>query len=545
MTAPAAPPAEQRSKFPPGVPYIVGNEAAERFSYYGMRSILAVYLASLYRGFLPEAEVAAGLVESAKTEATKVTHLFYGAVYAFPMVGAILADRLFGKYRVILWVSLFYCAGHALLAVAGRAGALGSLTVCEWSVYGGLALVALGAGGIKPCVSANVGDQFTAANARLVPAIYQIFYFSINFGSFFATLLIPFLYKRYGAEVAFAVPGFLMAIATFIFWLGRDRFVKVPPKPGGRLGAIDSLASIFLFATFAPFLFGPEGYYLAKSAIAVASFMLWCFLFISRQNLKADDGFLSVLFYAIANQRRRREGMGFFDVAREKFGDEAAEGPPAVLKIMVVFSMVSVFWALFDQHSTTWVFQADQMDLEIPLPWGTLRLTAAQIQALNPLLVMLIIPGLSYLVLRPLAKRGVTITPLQKMTAGMFITALSFVAAALLQAAIDSRAASEGKIDVEWQAIQYVLVTVGEVLVSITGLEFAYTQAPRRMKSTIMGFWLLCVTLGNVLVALLAPLQELSMTRFFWTFAGLMAAAAALFAVLAYFYKGKTYLQER
>jgi POT family proton-dependent oligopeptide transporter len=88
-------------------------------------------------------------------------------------------------------------------------------------------------------------------------------------------------------------------------------------------------------------------------------------------------------------------------------------------------------------------------------------------------------------------------------------------------------------------------MTTAEVLVSITGLEFAYTQAPRAMKSTIMSFWLLCVTIGNLLVAFLSPLQEqLPLSSFFWVFAVLMAGAAVLFAVLAYFYKGKTYLQE-
>jgi POT family proton-dependent oligopeptide transporter len=78
----------------------------------------------------------------------------------------------------------------------------------------------------------------------------------------------------------------------------------------------------------------------------------------------------------------------------------------------------------------------------------------------------------------------------------------------------------------------------------VTGLEFAYTQAPRRMKSTIMGFWLLCVTFGNILVAFLAPMQTiLSLSQFFWVFTALMIAAAVLFSILAYFYKGRTYLQ--
>jgi POT family proton-dependent oligopeptide transporter len=135
-----------------------------------------------------------------------VTHLFIAGVYLFPMIGAILADRLLGKYRVILWVSLFYCAGHGTLALAGRAGATGNIGLATTAVYAGLILISLGAGGIKPCVSANVGDQFTAKNAHLVTRIFQVFYFIINFGSFFAILLIPWLYQNYGPNWRSACP---------------------------------------------------------------------------------------------------------------------------------------------------------------------------------------------------------------------------------------------------------------------------------------------------------------------------------------------------
>lgn len=87
-------------------------------------------------------------------------------------------------------------------------------------------------------------------------------------------------------------------------------------------------------------------------------------------------------------------------------------------------------------------------------------------------------------------------------------------------------------------------MTTSEVLISVTGLEFAYTQAPRAMKSTIMGFWLLGVTFGNVLVAFLAPVQQgFSLSEFFWLFSVLMVAASCVFAVMAKMYKGKSYLQ--
>ena len=559
LQKPSAAPATA-TRFPPGVKYIIGNEAAERFSFYGMKAILYAHMVSLYVGFQDKSGLEPSVLAAAEAKATAVTHLFNAGVYAFPMIGAILADRLLGKFKVIFWISMLYCVGHAVLSV-GDHTALG--------MYIGLTCIAMGAGGIKPCVSANVGDQFTSANANLIPKVYQMFYFSINFGSFFSTLLIPWLYKhpalgpKYGPMIAFAVPGVLMGVATVIFWLGRNRFVKVPPKPGGHLGLLDFIAAVLFFLPFVALVFAREFIEAAFEGSAIADMLgsvdaaLWTTIgiitvaslsagvavFTRRQNIEPDPGFLAVMIYSLKNQKLRRPGMGFFDVAKERYGQEGAEGPPAVLRIMLVFSMVSVFWALFDQHSSTWIKQAGLMNLNVEAFGKTWTLSASQIPALNPLMVMMIIPLLNFGVYRPLERAGFNFSPLRRMTAGMFLTAIAFGTATWLQAHIES--AAPGSVPVSWQIIQYWLMTTAEVLVSATGLEFAYTQAPRAMKSTIMGFWLLCVTFGNLLVVFLAPLEEtLALSEFFRLFAILMCFAAALFAVLAYLYKGKSYLQE-
>ncbi len=626
---------EKSDLFPNGIPFIVGNEGAERFSYYGMRAILYVYLASLYVRFVPAADLSEAATAAAKARATGVAHLFMAGVYAFPMIGAILADRLLGKFPVILWVSMIYCAGHAVLAVAGRFSGMGNYEYAEYGMYAGLALIAIGSGGIKPCVSANVGDQFTAKNGHLVTRVFQIFYFMINFGSFFSTILTPLLYEKYGPEVAFAVPGIFMAIATFVFWLGRKRFTVVKPNPGGSLGALDFIASVLMFAPVvalivAVFIQGEsfqaqkaapgsnftafyidyvKGYlsYLALNswhyfAIAFALVGLGFVLFRVRQKRQQDKGFFAVLLYAWEHRNERKEGESFFAPAKKGLGEEAAEGPPAVLRIMVVFSMVSVFWALFDQHASTWIEQAKHMNRNLSVPFylsrvvlfstvalaaygGTwimlwvsnkalprkltlgvlslvgalvvgagvldlvqgrstqIELSAAQVPFLNPLMVMIIIPLMNTLVYRPLEKRGREMKPLLKMTIGMFLAACAFATAALIQTRIEGLA-DGAEVHVLWQVLQYFIMTTAEVLVSVTGLEFAYTQAPRSMKSTIMGFWLLCVTGGNVLVAFLAPMETLlSLSQFFWVFTVLMAVAATVFALLARTYKGKTYLQ--
>ncbi len=637
-------------RMPPGVPYIVGNEGAERFSFYGMKAILKIYLIALFLRFVDEGSVSADAMADAEARSTEIVHLFVAGTYAFPLLGAIIADRLLGKYNTILWVSLIYCAGHAVLAMAGRFGALEQYDAAELSMYLGLGLIAVGAGGIKPCVSANVGDQFTSSNAHLVTRVFQVFYFIINYGSFFSTILTPLFLRYFGPEVAFGVPGVLMGVATLVFWMGRHKFIRVPPTPGGKLGLFDTLVTALLFTPLFSIIVGYfvlwEHFLSAARQTAeqagtefpgvtgalvgeffardwwlpvgtVAALALGFFLFRVRQRIQANESFLAVLLYNLTHQHEREPGMHFFDVGRAKYGEEAGDGPPAVLKITLVFSMVSIFWALFDQHASTWVDQARQMALGMTVPaylgyWGltatiglslyagvwlfrwlgndplssrltgrvlatvvvlgvlaaacdavgpplgdvvidsegdavpqrllTIELHPAQLSALNPLFVMLVIPALNFLVYSPLRRRGMEAKPLQKMTVGMFLASAAFVAAALLQEAIQT--AGVGTVHVLWQIVPYFIMTVSEVLVSITGLEFAYTQAPRAMKSTLMSIWLFFVTMGNLLVAFLAPLQKTyELSQFFWLFAVLMAGAAVLFSVLAYFYKGQSYMQ--
>ncbi len=154
--------------------------------------------------------------------AKDVFHTFVIGVYFFPLLGGWLADRFFGKYHTIFWLSLIYCLGHLCLAVfeSSRAG-----------FYTGLGLIALGAGGIKPCVAAFVGDQFDSTNKHRAKVVFDAFYWIINFGSFFASLLMPLFLKQLGPAVAFGIPGALMFISTVILWAGRKRYVMVPPTP--------------------------------------------------------------------------------------------------------------------------------------------------------------------------------------------------------------------------------------------------------------------------------------------------------------------------
>ncbi|MGE8226918.1 MAG: MFS transporter, partial [Stenotrophomonas sp.] len=204
-----------KAKMPRQIGYIIGNEACERFSFYGMRNILVQFLITSLLLQEITAEGRAG-------EAKDIMHSFMIGVYFFPLLGGWLADRFFGKYHTILWFSLIYCVGHLCLALfeGNRQG-----------FFLGLGLIALGAGGIKPLVASFMGDQFDQSNKHLAKIVFDAFYWIINFGSLFASLLIPLALKNLGPQWAFGIPGILMFVATFVFWLGRKRYVLVPLPP--------------------------------------------------------------------------------------------------------------------------------------------------------------------------------------------------------------------------------------------------------------------------------------------------------------------------
>ncbi|MEP4079529.1 POT family MFS transporter [Haloferula sp.] len=381
---------------PPGIPHIVGNEAAERFSFYGMKAGLAIFLAN-YLGFL-------GGESLSETEATVYVSFFTAAVYFTPFFGALLADIFAGKYRTIVALSIVYCLGHLCLAFMGIAG-----SVQIW-LLSGLGLIAIGAGGIKPCVSAHVGDQFGSGNQHLLTRVFNLFYLSINLGAAISNLMIPWILEWYGPHLAFGIPGVLMAIATFVFWLGRNRFVHVP---AGGLKFVKQLFS--------------------------------------------------------------------------------SEGLSAIGWLIPLYLFIAVFWSLFDQTASTLVFQAVSMDRNL----GGIDLLPSQVQAANPILILILIPLFTFVVY-PLVGRVIKVTPLRKMALGMFLMVGAFALVAIAQEKIDAGETPH----VAWQLVAYVVLTSAEIMISIVGLEFSYTQAPKHMKSLIMSLFLFSVFIGNSLTGL-------------------------------------------
>lgn len=452
------------ARMPRQIAYIVGNEGCERFSFYGMRNILYTFLAGSLLVYLPEADRGPA--------AKEVFHTFVIGVYFFPLLGGWLADRVFGKYATILSLSLVYTGGHALLAASEH-----SVT----GFYAGLGLIALGSGGIKPCVASFVGDQFDRSNKHLAKLVFDAFYWIINFGSFFATLLAPVLLARFGASVAFGVPGILMATATFVLWAGRHRYVRVPPR---RIA--EPHGDPHGFGRVVRSAVGASPVSMSLAAVGVT-------LGIGSFGLVDALGFVPAACLALVSVGLFG-GVGTWlglDGARKDHPDAAVDGVRAVLRVVVIIALTTPFWSLFDQKASTWVAQAGEMTRP---DW----FQPAQMQALNPALVMLSIP-LANVGLYPLLRRlGVEPTPLRRMTAGIALAGVSWVVIAALQVALDAGSA----VSIAWQVLPYAILTAGEVLVSTTGLEFAYSQAPPALKGTVMSVWNLAVTVGNLWVLL-------------------------------------------
>jgi len=429
-------------KMPPGIPYIIGNEAAERFNFYGMRAILVVFMTK----YLVDGSGAPAPMND--NDAAKWYHLFLSMNYFFPMLGALVSDAFLGKYRTIFWLSLVYCAGSVVLA----------LDHTRLGLTAGLTLIALGSGGIKPCVSSHVGDQFGARNRHLLSKAFGWFYFSVNFGSFFSILLIPWLLQNYGPMAAFGLPAVLMLLAAFVFWLGRFKFAHIPPA-----------GKIFLRETF------------------------------SRAGLKI---------------------LG---------------------RLGLVFAFIAIFWSLWDQSGGEWVTQAEKMDLHFAgITW-----LSSQIQALNAIMILAFIPLFQY-VIYPLISKVFPLTPLRKIGLGLVVTGLSF----LVSAWIENQLAAGLKPSIGWQIPAYALLSAGEVMVSITGLEFAYTQAPKSMKSMVMALYLLSISTGNLFTALVHwfianpdGTMKLHGASYYNFFAYLSIGCVAGWIFVAKAYKGRSYLQ--
>ncbi|NWU36186.1 S15A1 protein, partial [Hylia prasina] len=355
--------------FPLSIFFIVINEFCERFSYYGMKAVLTLY----FTRFL----------HWDKDSATAIYHSFVALCYFTPILGAIIADSWLGKFKTILYLSIVYAIGQTVLSVGSisdltdhdRDGSPNTIAVNIALSMIGLILIALGTGGIKPCVSAFGGDQFEDEQEKQRSTFFSLFYLAINAGSLLSTLITPTLRasqcgihaKQECYPLAFGVPAILMAVSLVVFLIGSKMYKKVKPQGNVMLEVSKCVG------------------------------------------------------FAIRNRFRHRskefpKREHWLDWASEKYDVSTGGASCAVTPILFVVTILKTISFFLHQG---FQIQPDQM------------------QIVNPILIVIMVPVADSLIFPLIKKCKLNFTPLKKITVGMFLGSLAFVAAALLQVQID------------------------------------------------------------------------------------------------------------
>ncbi|XP_060785677.1 solute carrier family 15 member 2-like isoform X2 [Neoarius graeffei] len=359
------------TNYPLSISFIVVNEFCERFSYYGMKAVLTLYFIHY--------------LNWSKDFSTAIYHAFSGLCYFTPLIGAIIADSWLGKFKTIIYLSIVYVMGHVIKSLAAMPS-VGDSTVHIALSMLGLILIAFGTGGIKPCVSAFGGDQFEEEHPEERRKFFSIFYMSINAGTMLSTLIIPILrgdVHCFGGDcyaLAFGVPAALMFIALVVFILGSGLYRKSPPEGNVLLNVCKCI------------------------------------------------GFAICNWWRSKEKRPRRNH--WLDWAEEKYSKILIQEIKMVLRVLVLYIPLPMFWALFDQQGSRWTLQATWMNMDFG---GGFVIKPDQMQMLNALLILVFVPIFDMGVYPLIGLCRINLTPLRKMTAGMILAALAFCAATVVE----------------------------------------------------------------------------------------------------------------
>ncbi|XP_028846890.1 solute carrier family 15 member 2 [Denticeps clupeoides] len=358
------------TNYPLSIGFIVVNEFCERFSYYGMKALLTLYFIHY--------------LHWDKNLSTAVYHAFSSLCYFTPVLGALIADSWLGKFWTITYLSILYVIGHVVKSV-GAIPDVGDSTVHTVLSMLGLILIAFGTGGIKPCVAAFGGDQFEEEHTEERRKFFSIFYMSINAGSVLSTVITPILrgdVQCFGGDcyaLAFGVPAALMVVALVVFVCGSGLYKKSPP----------------------------EGNVMLR--------MFRCVGFAIGNRSK--------------NSKHNSKREHWLDWAEEKYPKHLIQEIKMVMRVLVLYIPLPMFWALFEQQGSRWTLQATRMNMDL----GGFVLKPDQMQMLNALLILVFIPIFDLGVYPLIGLCRIKLTPLRKMATGMIIAALAFGAATVVE----------------------------------------------------------------------------------------------------------------
>ena len=497
-------------------------------------------------------------------DATSIFFWYSAGTYLAPLLGGYICDAYLGKMFTIIDFSVIYIIGAVALTVS-------ALTEWQWLAFLGLVLIALGTGGIKPCVAAFGAQQLRDpryspptgwTQEKMVSIYFSSFYLSINLGSMFSYILLP-LARRYGGfEAAFGSATIVLVVSLLAFMAPCRGYLREKPK-GSVLASVLSVmgaACSEQCRTRGPF------WWLSCSPASADKALIEDGAAGGDKDASDDDGALvargsddgsdddgaatgsavsplggsgvaapkvAAVDEAEAARRLRsselRRRAGCLNSVRGRFSDDMVDGAASITSILPVFSIIALFWALYDQQGNAWVLQAKRMDLGPFEP--------DQLGAINPILVMLMLPVYRAVILPCLERIGrccplLKPTPLRRMGVGMLLAAFTFVLSAGVEQLIDTSA--PGSVSVAWQLPQWVLITIAELFLSVTGLEWAYTQADKNLQGVCMAAWFFSNGLGDVLGGVLYQVtKEMGQVSIYLMFAALMVVAFFVYTVLA------------
>ncbi|MCB0572537.1 MAG: peptide MFS transporter [Phaeodactylibacter sp.] len=465
---------------PVGLFFLFFTELWERFSYFGMRGILVLFLVA------PVAGGNAGLGWG-NTEALALYGWYTMLVYLAAIPGGLLADRWLGQKRSVMLGGGLLCVGHLLLAFPPA-----------WAFYTGLSLIILGVGALKPNIAPMVGGLYRAGDDQRDVG-FTLFYTGINIGALLASLLVGWVGVRFGWHLGFGLAGIGMLAGQLVFIAGQKHLKGIGEAPNRQMLQAESgtLRQV----------------YQHRTPLAVAGISLLFGLWLIGQG-QVGYGLLSpfiglaiaigIVFYRNANQAERDR----------------------LLLAFLTFGLIILFWGAFEQAGGLLNLYAQQKTARM---WGGFEVPAPWFQSLNPLYIILFgAPvGLFWLWWR---RRGRESFALFKMAVGTIIMGLGF----LLMAGASAQFENRGESAMFWLVLAYLLHTLGELCASPVALSFITRLSPARYVSFMMGFYFAATGLGNKLAGMLGELAQKAgeLPVFTGITAGCLAAGLLLMAML-------------
>ncbi|MGW0060007.1 peptide MFS transporter [Streptosporangium sandarakinum] len=460
---------------PRGLATLFGTEMWERFSWYGLRAILATFMAA--------SPAASGLGLSQQT-ATALVGVYGALIYLVALPGGWIADRILGARRAVLWGGFIIMCGHISMAIPVNGGAFVAL---------GLLLIITGTGLLKPNISAMVGKLYPEDEDARRDAGFSIFYLGINIGAFAAPLVVGWLASGDRWHLGFSAAAVGMALGLWQYAAGRRHLRGAGDAPGHRLTPRERRR----FATAA-----------AGAAVAVAGALaLWAAS--GTFSLGAFSLVVTLLIVAVP--------VGYFAyilLGSHNLTEDERSGMKAYIWL---FAAAAVFWMLYDLAPTVLLFFAqDRTDLSL-FGFG---ITAATTQAFNPLFIAILVPVFAAL----WVKLGNRVTAPHKFAFALFMNGLSFVVMALA-----AKLAEQGRISVWWLVLVYLVQVFGELALSPVGLSITTRLAPAAFKGQMLGVWFIAIAVGDAVGGQTARLRDyVSEPMYFLTLALIALAAGAL-----------------